>query len=111
VRRLPAGILVAGLCWFITPGLTEAAENLWHLLQAGHTAHSPEAGADHDPAGDEPGCSGTFHLCACHHSVASDLVLASPAPVSRRPQGRPPRLRLARASDPDLPLPYHPPQV
>ena len=41
-----------------------------------HGAHAQDAGADHAPDGDEHGCSGTFHLCSCHHSPPTVLALA-----------------------------------
>lgn len=74
VRRFPVQLLVAGLIWAITPGLAEVAENAWHLVVAGHQAHALDRGADHAPAGDEHGCSGTFHLCSCHHTLLFDLT-------------------------------------
>jgi len=74
MKLAAARLLVAGLVLGLTPGLLEAAENVWHLAATGHSAHAPDRGADHSPAGDEHGCSGAFHLCSCHHSLASDLV-------------------------------------
>ena len=73
VRMLPVRLMLLGLVWVMTPGLTEATENLWHLARAGHTAHAHDAGADHAPSGVEHGCSGTFHLCSCHHSSPTTL--------------------------------------
>jgi hypothetical protein len=64
-------LLVSVLVLLVTPGLIEAAENVWHLAVAGHTAHSPDAGADHQPTDDEHGCTGSFHLCSCHRTPPS----------------------------------------
>lgn len=68
-------ILVLSLLWTLAPGLTEATENVWHLLYAGHTAHAADQGPDHEPAGDEHGCSSTFHLCSCHPTPVSTAAL------------------------------------
>lgn len=70
-------LLVLGLVWGLTPGLTEVTENLWHLAASGHSAHAAEEGPDHAPQDEEHGCTGTFHLCSCHHSQASDRLPAS----------------------------------
>jgi hypothetical protein len=71
MRALSKLLVVSSLVLLVTPGLLEATENLWHLAAAGHTAHSSEAGADHQPTGDEHGCTGSFHLCSCHRSPPS----------------------------------------
>lgn len=111
MTSLAARILVAVLVWALTPGLLEVSENVWHLVAAGHTAHAASQGADHEPAGDEHGCTGTFHLCSCHHTLASDLVPApaGPGPGQTRgglrphgPEGFP---------EPALPGPDHPPRA
>lgn len=87
MRRSAAHLLIAVLVWSLTPGLNELAENLWHLAVSGHTAHAIEQGNDHAPEGDEHGCSGTFHLCGCHHSPPTELVRRHhaniPAPSAR----------------------------
>jgi cytochrome c5 len=70
--RLPARLFALCLMMLVMPNLTEAAENVWHLLSTGHDAHAVEAGADHAPEGDEHGCSGTSHLCACCHTAPVD---------------------------------------
>ena len=74
MHRASTQLLVAVLVWSLTPGLNEFAENVWHLAVSGHTAHAIEQGEDHAPEGDEHGCSGTFHLCSCHHSPPTELV-------------------------------------
>jgi len=110
VRTLILRLMVLGLIWLMVPGLAEAAENLWHLAQAGHTAHARDAGADHAPEGDEHGCSGTFHLCSCHHSPATALAPAGStrdlAPVDR---SCPRNEKTSRG--PDLPGLFRPPRV
>lgn len=66
VRLLLVPVLVA----LLMPGLVEAAENLWHVVEAGHSAHAVDAGRGHMPQDEEHGCSGTFHLCSCHPAPA-----------------------------------------
>jgi hypothetical protein len=87
MRAAAAHFLVAVLVWSLTPGLNELAENIWHLAVSGHSAHAIEQGEDHAPEGDEHGCSGTFHLCGCHHSPPTELagrpVDSIPAPSAR----------------------------
>jgi len=73
-RRVMKLLLVVCLIWALTPGLAPAVENLWHLVATGHTAHALDQGSDHAPLGDEHGCTGTFHLCTCHHTPVSELV-------------------------------------
>ncbi len=82
MRRVSVQTLVAVLAWTLVPGLNEFAENVWHLAASGHTAHAIDAGEDHEPEGDEHGCSATFHLCGCHQSSPIDLV---PRHVAQRP--------------------------
>jgi hypothetical protein len=110
VRLLPR-ILVVALVYLVTPSLTEAAENVWHLLSTGHDAHAVEAGSDHAPQGDEHGCSGTYHLCGCCHTAPVD---SSPAPIPRASE--PPDRRARSAVSTSLPSPFlgnpeHPPRT
>lgn len=56
------------LVFVLTPGAAEIVENAAHLAKDGHTAHAIDD-AEHTPAGDEHGCSGTIHVCACHSST------------------------------------------
>ena len=109
MRFLLARLLVLGLVWSLTPGLTEAAENLWHLAAAGHGAHAVAEGDDHAPRGDEHGCSGSYHLCACHHSVTPTLAQAVSLQAPRSAGGT--------VTSPDAPPPdpvragpFHPPR-
>lgn len=106
-KRCLVLVLVGGL----VPGLIETTENLWHLATAGHTAHAASQGADHEPAGDEHGCTGTFHLCSCHYTLASDLVPApsGPGPGQPRRDLRPPEPE--GFLEPAIPGPDHPPRV
>jgi hypothetical protein len=110
VRLLPR-ILVVALVYLVTPSLTEAAENVWHLLSTGHDAHAVAAGSDHAPEGDEHGCSGTYHLCSCCHTAPVD---SSPAPIPRASE--PPDRRARSAVSTSLPSPFlgnpdHPPRA
>lgn len=110
VRILIARLLVLALVWALVPGLAEATENLWHLAAAGHVAHAAAAGEDHAPRGDEHGCSGSFHLCGCHHSTTPILADAVSAHSALRAGGRPAGFRPAPSPDPLRAGPYHPPR-
>lgn len=78
--------LAFGLVLALTPGLAEAVENVWHLALLGHSAHATDEGSDHQPTGDEHGCSGTFHVCSCHH--ASSVLPVSPTLLALNRTGR-----------------------
>ena len=66
------------LAYVMTPMSVEATESLMHLLVDGHTAHSVADDA-HQPDEAEHGCSGSFHMCPCHSSVA---FMALPQPLA-----------------------------
>lgn len=77
-----ARILAILLTLSILPSTMELVEAVVHWAQHGDSAH----GDDHDSTAlgtDEHGCSGTFHLCACHTasvvapSVVTDLSVYS----------------------------------
>lgn len=110
VRSLLQRLLVLGIVGSMTPGLSEAGENLWHLLRTGHTAHAQAEGSDHAPEGDEHGCTGTFHLCSCHHSSPSTLTVATVAYALPSTEHRS-RLRPLKEQSPDLPGLFHPPRA
>lgn len=61
-------LLAFVLAFALFPGATEIVENVSHLVSSGHTAHAVDD-SDHAPQGDEHGCSGTTHVCACHGSI------------------------------------------
>lgn len=64
-RLLP---FVATLLVFsITPLGAELTEHLLHLVTRGQLAHTGHD-RDHAAEGSEHGCSGPFHLCACHRT-------------------------------------------
>ena len=44
MRSLVRFIAVATLVCLLVPGLGEAAENLWHVVRTGHSAHDLSAG-------------------------------------------------------------------
>lgn len=52
------------LAFVLTPGSGELVESAVHWVADGHTAHSVDD-AEHMPAGDEHGCTGMMHCCAC----------------------------------------------
>lgn len=68
MRRLLPPIALL-LVFVMTPMAAEMAENVVHLLTQGHAAHALNDDA-HRRQGPEHGCSGPFHVCACHASIA-----------------------------------------
>jgi hypothetical protein len=72
MRRILPHIAVV-LIYLMTPSAGEITENLLHLLRTGHTAHAIQDDA-HQPVDPEHGCSGPFHVCACHSSTAFTLA-------------------------------------
>ena len=111
MRNLVTKILLLGVIWAITPGLTEVVENLWHFAAAGHSAHAIEEGSDHVPENDEHGCTATFHLCSCHQ--AQSLTLSTgPASLSAVfLSAQVAQLQQSEPSSPNLPDHYRPPRV
>ncbi|MBT8464900.1 MAG: hypothetical protein KJO57_09450 [Deltaproteobacteria bacterium] len=74
------------MVYAMVPGASEIVENVSHLLVEGHAAHEL-ADADHEPQGEEHGCSGTFHMCHCHTSVT--FLTGTTAPeVASAPEHR-----------------------
>jgi len=76
VKRLLAIILVLAL-W---PALGELIELAAHAVEHGDLAHADDDEHDAAPLGeDEHGCSGSFHLCPCHHPspVVNSTVAAA----------------------------------
>lgn len=67
VRRAVLALL---LVFAIFPSSAEIVELAAHMVGHGDDGH---AGDEHDGAAgeDEHGCSGMFHLCACHMTNAS----------------------------------------
>lgn len=50
----------------------ELIEVAVHVIKHGDLAHADSHEEDEAPLGaDEHGCSGTFHLCPCHHGSAA----------------------------------------
>lgn len=81
ILRGAVGRLLPYAFWMVLyvmiPGAGEFAENLMHFAAHGHAAHAVDD-AEHEPQGDEHGCSGPFHVCQCHSSV-SFLLVDAPA--------------------------------
>lgn len=70
-------LLVTVAMW---PGLSELVELTVHAAEHGDVAHAGDDEHDGTPLGeDEHGCSGTFHLCACHHSPPAVASIAAGA--------------------------------
>ncbi len=85
MRRALVVLLVMLVSVAMTPGVRELVLDLAHLVGDGHTAHVDECGDAHDE--DEHGCTGPFHVCACHASMTMaathEVSIASPSPVLR----------------------------
>ena len=56
------------MVYLMTPAMGEITENVVHLFTEGHTAHAM-LDQEHEPSGDEHGCSVSFHLCQCHGAL------------------------------------------
>ncbi len=104
-------LLVPALVALLTPGLVEAAENLWHVVESGHAAHAADAGRDHLPQDEEHGCSGTFHLCSCHPTPAGRQTAAGWVTDGLVPAGRRGGGTGGQRLDGYRTAPFHPPQV
>jgi hypothetical protein len=74
----PQPAIAVLLAYLMVPGAGELTESVIHLIDTGHIAHALDDEA-HDFDGDEHGCSGPFHLCACHASVPFDVRNRQPA--------------------------------
>lgn len=59
-------ILAVAMVYVMTPGASELAENVVHLVTHGDSAHSDEHSGETES--DEHGCSGPYHACVCHHT-------------------------------------------
>lgn len=78
MRRLFAPIVVL-LVYLLAPGAAEMTEYAVHWAQHGDSAHADDAGHEQGDGTDEHGCSGSFHMCLCHHGAG---FVTSPAPLA-----------------------------
>jgi hypothetical protein len=78
LRRLFAPIVVL-LVYLLAPGAAEMTEYAVHWVEHGDGAHADDAGHEQRDGTDEHGCSGTFHMCLCHHGAGA---VTSPAAVA-----------------------------
>lgn len=60
------------LAFMLTPGSSEVLESATHLIANGHLAHALDD-EEHEPHGEEHGCTGVMHSCACHARTAVAL--------------------------------------
>lgn len=82
-RALP--YIAALLAYLMTPGSAEVTENVIHFVANGHSAHAV-ADDEHQPSDVEHGCSGPFHVCACHQSTGFALTrIAGLSPIVTSP--------------------------
>lgn len=63
-RRLTRTLLVFIAVLGLLPGVSEMVEHVAELIEHGHPAHSVPG--EHDPLGDEHGCTPLQHQCPCH---------------------------------------------
>ena len=88
--RLLRRLIAIGVLLGLVPGVGELIENTGHLALHGDLAHAGSHG-DED-AGAEHGCTGVFHLCACHNGPAVALPSCErPAPAVAEAEQRPAR--------------------
>lgn len=62
------------LLWTFLPGTGEVVENVDHLVEHGHLAHSAAASHEHRGPFSEHGCTGAFHLCSCHPTLLASVT-------------------------------------
>jgi hypothetical protein len=67
------------MAYLMVPSSGELTELAVHVLEHGDSAHSESAGHERPDGDDEHGCSGTFHLCLCHHT--SGFIAHVPIPA------------------------------
>jgi hypothetical protein len=69
--------------YLVTPGATTLAEDVLHVVSAGHTLDS----SDHDESPEAPHeehhCAATFHVCGCHAPPA--MVVTAVAALAAPP--------------------------
>lgn len=97
MSRFAKWLTVACLLWVLLPGTWELTENVVHLVQDGHLAHSESSAHPHGQPDPEHGCSGTLHFCSCH-APAPGIETAR---LPRRPLPLP-ELHLGRNEPPEL---------
>ena len=106
---MPSRLLALLLLVAVLPSF-ELAEQIEHAIvhvvqgdPADHSAHHDE------DVGDEHGCTGLVHLCACHHTqvtAATALQLSSSVETFRALQVYPPQSLVAQSM---LEPPHRPP--
>lgn len=97
MRRL-APYIALMMVYMMTPAIGEITENVVHLFTEGHTAHAM-SDQEHEPSGDEHGCSVSFHLCQCHGALC--FLPSDGAPLVER--ARPSMARIAHNPPQTLP--------
>ena len=77
-------IVALCLAYVIFPASGELTRDLVHLIATGHTEHeSGSAHAEHaEHDGAEHGCSGPYHACVCHQTVAFAPPAVAPGAVA-----------------------------
>ena len=87
MRRLLAPIVVL-LVYLLAPGAAEMTEYAVHWVEHGDGAHAEGAGHEERDGTDEHGCSGSFHMCLCHHGTGFVTSAAPVAVVAVAARGR-----------------------
>jgi hypothetical protein len=93
-------LIALALAWSLLPGTHELAEQIVHVAQTGHFAHSIPDDPDARPDS-EHGCQGPAHLCRCCPTVP--LVIPAGV-VSMRPPEPSPRMAWGSTGLHDDPL-------
>ena len=92
--RVPLRFLALVVLLAVLP-TAEVGEQLVHFAEHALEGEAPDHPAHHDEtSGDEHGCTGLMHLCACHHTqvtAATALQLSSSVETFRALQVYPPQ--------------------
>ena len=88
---------------------TELVEQVTHVVEHLLEAEAPDHSAHHGgDAGDEHGCTGLVHLCACHHAQVTEAlrrvaIASTESPESLIVRAPPPLIDLNSLEPPHRP--------
>ena len=104
-------MVALALTWSLFPGTREMTEQVVHLVQSGHLAHSIPNDPDAGPEDAEHDCQGAMHLCQCCHTAP--LVIAAGADSITPPESTPSVAWASSAlhDDPRLDRVFRPPKA
>lgn len=104
-------ILALALAWSLFPGTRELTEQVVHLVQNGHPAHSIPNDPDACPEDAEHGCQGPMHLCQCCHTVPMVLSAGTLPMTPPKPNPSAAWSSSSLIDDPHLDGVFHPPKA